>query len=146
MSIEKIAEKESDDPFLIGLMERAEQVQERYENRQTSTQEAIAELLREIEKENDRKKEQAEKGFDGLSFFVFRTLLDNSIEEENAEKTTIKIKQAFLEFPNWTKSEHELRELRKKVSFAIFVVEDDMSKVTGLVDNLFNLLSKAYKL
>ncbi len=146
MSIEKIAEKESDDPFLIGLMERAEQVQERYENRQTSTQEAIAELLGELEKENRRKKEQAEKGFDGLSFFVFRTLLDNNIEEENAEKTTIKIKQAFLEFPNWTKSEHELRELRKKVSFAIFAVEDDMAKVTELVDNLFNLLSKAYKL
>ena len=61
MSIEKIAENESEDPFLIGLLERAEQVQSRYEDRQTSTQEAIAELISEIEKENQRKKEQAEK-------------------------------------------------------------------------------------
>ena len=131
---------------MIGLTERAEQVQTRYEDRQISTREAIAELLNELEKENQRKKEQAEKGFDGLSFFVFRTLLDCKIEEKNAEKTAAKIKEAFLEFPNWTKSENELRELRKKVSFAIFAVEDDLSKVTRVVDDLFNLLAKAYKL
>jgi len=146
MSIERIAEEESDDPFLIGLMERAEQVQARYEDRQISTKSALEELIKDLEQEDKRKKEQAEKGFDGLSFFVFRTLLDAKIEESEAEQATRKIKDAFLEFPNWKISENELRELRKKVSFAIFAVEDDMEKVTELVDELFVLLAKAYKL
>ncbi len=146
MSIERIAEDESDDPFLIGLLERAEQVQSRYEDRQLSTQDAIAELIKDLEKEQKRKKEQAEKGFDGLSFFVFRTLLDAKIKDADAELATRKIKDAFLEYPNWKKSENELRELRKKVSFAIFAVEDDIDKVTSIVDDLFTLLAKAYKL
>lgn len=146
MSIERIAEEESDDPFLIGLVERAEVVQSRYEDRQISTQEALAELIKELEQEEKRKKEQAERGFDGLSFFVFRTLLDSKIAETEAEQATRKIKDAFVEFPHWTKSENELRELRKKVSFAIFAVEDDLDKVTEIVDELFILLAKAYKL
>jgi type I restriction enzyme R subunit len=43
-SIEKIAEEESDDPFLIVLQERAAHVEERYEDRQITTQEALEEI------------------------------------------------------------------------------------------------------
>jgi len=37
-------------PFLVALSERAKAVQESFEDRQTSTAEALAELLRKIEK------------------------------------------------------------------------------------------------
>ena len=144
MSIEKIAEEKSDDPFLVGLKERAEKVQTQYEERQITTQEAIAELLKELDKEGERKNEQAKKGFDGLSFFVFRTLLNAGITESDAETTSVKIREAFFEYPNWQKSESELRELRKKVSFAIFNIENDMNEVTLLVEKLFQLIGKAY--
>jgi type I restriction enzyme R subunit len=43
-SIETIADDNSDDPFLIGLKERAEIVEENYENRQISTQKALEEI------------------------------------------------------------------------------------------------------
>ena len=49
-SIAKKAEEESDDPYLIAMAERAKAVQERFENRQTSTAEALEELLKEVEK------------------------------------------------------------------------------------------------
>jgi type I restriction enzyme R subunit len=39
-------------------------------------------------------------------------------------------------------SEKELRELRKKVTFAIFAEEDDPNKVTALVDSIFTVLQK----
>jgi type I restriction enzyme R subunit len=48
-SIEKLAEEGSDDPCLIAMAERARAVQESFEKRQTSTAEALAELLREVE-------------------------------------------------------------------------------------------------
>ena len=140
-SIEKKAEDESDDPYLIAMAERARAVQEGFENRQTSTAEALAELLKAVEKNEARKKEQAEKGFDGLTYFVYRTLLDAGIE--HAEDVSRKIREAFVELPNWKQSELSLRELRKKVTFAIFAEMDDLDRVTALVEELFTLLDKA---
>ena len=143
-SIEKIAEDESEDPFLIAMAERTRAVKERFENRQTTTAEALEELLKEIERNEQRKKEQAEKGFDGLTFFVYRSLLDAGVSE--AEETSMRIKQSFSACPNWRQSEAELRELRKEVTFALFSQMDDLDRVTALVDELFNLLFKAYQI
>lgn len=143
-SIEKKAEEESGDPYLIAMAERAQAVQESFENRQTSTAEALAKLLAEVEANEKRKKEQAEKGFDGLTYFVYRTLLDAKIE--NAEEVSRKIKEAFVENPNWKKSEAALRVLRNKVTFAICAETDDLDQVTGLVNELFNLLEKAARI
>ncbi len=140
-SIAKTAEEESNDPYLIAMAERAQAVQESFESRQSNTAEALAELFKEVSANEQRKKEQAEKGFDGLTFFVYRTLLDAKIE--NAEDVSRKIKAAFVAYPNWKKSENALRDLRQKVTFAIFAQYDDLDQVTTLVDDLFTLLEKA---
>ena len=143
-SIEKYADENSDDPLLIGMADRAQQVQLRYESRQESTQEALDELLALVKKNEQRKREQAEKGFDGLTYFVYRSLLDAKLA--NAEATAKKIKAAFVAHPNWTASEAELREVRKQVTFAIAAEIDDLDHVAALVVQLFDLLTKAYKL
>ena len=140
-SIQKTAEEESEDPFLITMAQRAQAVQESFEHRQTETAEALELLLKEVSLNEERKKEQAEKGFDGLTFFVYRTLLDAKIG--NAEGVSRKIKEAFVANPNWKRSEAALRELRNKVTFAIFAELDDLDAVTGIVDELFTLLAKA---
>ena len=63
-SIEKLAEEESGDPFLVALSDRAKAVQESFEDRQTETADALAELLGEIDKNEERKEEQAARGLD----------------------------------------------------------------------------------
>ena len=83
-----------------------------------------------------------EKGFDDLTFFVDRTLLDAGVEE--AEAVSGKVKEAFVEHPNWQTSETALRALRKEVTFAVFCKVDDLYLVTRIVDNLFSLMAKAY--
>ena len=143
-SIERLADESSDDPYLIAMAERARAVQESFENRQTSTAEALEELLREVADNEARKKVQAEKSFDGLTYFVYRTLLDAKIA--NAEDVSRKIRAAFTDFPNWQKSENAMRELRKKVTFAIFAETEDLNAVSALVDELFSLLEKANRL
>ena len=143
-SIEKAAEEQSDDPYLIAMAERARAVQENFEDRQKNTAESLAELLSEIEKNEKRKKEQAEKGLDGLTFFVYRTLLDAGLK--NAEEVSKKVKEAFVEYPHWRKSEAELRELRKMMTFAMCAVEDNFYKVTQIVDTIIRLLEKAYRI
>lgn len=66
--------------FLVALSERAKAVQESFEDRQTSTEEALAALLTEIKKNNLRKKEQAAKGLDGLTYFVLCKLTDDGYQ------------------------------------------------------------------
>ena len=92
-SIQKLAEDESEDLNLIQMAERAQAIQEKFENRQVSTAKILEELLNEIGKNEDRKKEQSEKGFDGLTYFIYRTLLDANVN--NAEDVSRKIKGAF---------------------------------------------------
>lgn len=143
-SIEKIAEEKSDDPFLIGLVERAEAVKEQYENRQISTQEALDEIRKIYEDDVKRKREQAEKGFDGLTFFIYRTLIDKGLK--NSEETTKQIKEEFVRNPNWKTSEKELRELRKGVYYAILSEQENIDKAASIVEDLFNHLFIAYNL
>lgn len=142
-SIEKTAEEQSDDPYLIAMAERAKAVQENFEERQINTQEALNKLLDEIEKNEKRKKEQAEKGFDGLTFFVYQTLVDAGIKE--AEKVSENIRTAFAEHPNWQTSEAELRELRNEVTFAVYAAMDNLDEVAQIVDELFKFLKKPAK-
>lgn len=140
-SIEKFADEHSDDPILIAMADRARAVQEGFENRQVSTAEALETLLKEVTANETRKKEQAEKSFDGLTYFVYRSLLDAKVL--NAESVSRNIRQAFADFPNWERSENALRELRKRVTFSIYAETDDLDHVTAIVDDLFSLLERA---
>jgi type I restriction enzyme R subunit len=140
-SIERTALENSDDPFLVAMAERARAVQESFEDRQSSTEEALADLLKQIERDEERKKVQTVKRLDGLTYFVLCKLTDEGVA--NADIASKKVRDAFAEFANWRQSEKELRELRKKVTFAIFAEEDDLNKVTALVDSIFTVLQKA---
>ena len=140
-AIDKSADESSDDPYLIAMAKRAQAVQESFENRQSTTAKALEDLIKEVEKNEERKREQAEKSFDGLTYFVYRSLLDAGVD--NAEVASRKIRRAFSDFPNWRLSEDALRELRKKVTYAIFEETEDLDQVTSLVNELFTLLEKA---
>ncbi len=142
-SIAKTAEEHSDDPYLIALADRAQAVQEGFEKRQTTTQEALEELFEHLKANEARKKEQAEKGFDALTWFVYRSLLDAEVEE--AGMVSEKIKTAFADHPNWQQSEASLRELRQKVTFAIAAQVDDLDQVVKIVDELFSVLDRAQR-
>jgi type I restriction enzyme, R subunit len=142
-AIEKSAEEQSEDPFLVAMAERARAVQEAFEERQSTTEKALADLFVEIEKNTKRKQEQAEKGLDGLSYFVLCKLTDDGIS--NAEKVSAKIREAFAKNIGWKESDAAMRELRKAVTIAIYAEEDDLDKVTATVESLFNLLEKAFR-
>ncbi|TKS58236.1 MAG: restriction endonuclease subunit R [Nitrospira sp.] len=142
-SIERSAEENSDDPFLVALAERARAVQESFEDRQTTTAEALAELLKALEKNEQRKQEQAAKGLDGLTYFVLCKLTDDGIP--NPEAASRKVAAAFAKHANWQRSEAELREARKDVTFALFAETENMEKVAATVEALFSLLDKRFR-
>jgi type I restriction enzyme R subunit len=143
-TIESKAQEASDDPLLIAMRDRAQAVQHAFEQRQTTTEQALQDLQEIMEQDAVRRSEQAAKGFDGLTFFVYRTLLDAKIAEPEA--ISAKIKQAFVEHPNWAQSEKAMRELRTKTTFALHAQCDDVEKVAGIVDALFDLLKRASRI
>ncbi len=140
-SIEKTAEDESGDPFLVAMAARALQVKESYEDRQKSTQEALDELFAEIKANEERKKRQAEKGYDNLRFFVYSLLGELNIGE--AESVSGRIARAFTEHPNWRTSEADLREARNATTFALAATLDDIDEVAAIVERLVSSLSQS---
>jgi type I restriction enzyme R subunit len=142
-AIEKSAEENSEDPFLVAMAERAWAVQEAFEDRQSSTETALEELMAEIERNERRKREQVEKGLDGLGYFVLCKLTEDGIP--NPETVSGKVRDAFAKHPGWKNSEAGLRELRKQVTFALCSEEEDLNKVTATVESLFVLLEKAFR-
>jgi type I restriction enzyme R subunit len=101
----------------------------------------LEQLLALVAQNEQRLRQQAEIGFDGLTYFVYRSLLDAQIS--NAEAVSATIKAAFVAHPNWRSSEKALRELRQKVTFALVAECDTLEPVTPIVDELFSLLAKA---
>ena len=63
----------------------------------------------------------------------------------NPEQASRKVAGEFARYPNWQRSEAELRELRKQVTFAILAEEDDIAKATAMVEALFNLLQRSFR-
>jgi type I restriction enzyme R subunit len=142
-AIQKEAGEKSDDPFLLAMADRARAVQEAFEARQDSTEQALENLLSAIAKNEARKKEQAAKGLDSFTYFMVSKFTEEGIP--NPEKVAGKVREAFEKHPNWKTSDAELREARKLVTFAIFSEEEDLNKVTAIVDALFTLLQRSYK-
>ena len=109
---------------------RAQAVQLAFEDRQSTTEKALEELLAEIEKDNQRKREQAEKGLDNLSYFVYCKLIEDQIA--NAHGVSEKIRMAFAKNGAWKESDAAMRELRNAVTLAICKEEDDFDKVANV--------------
>ena len=59
------------------------------------------------------------------------------------EAVSQKIKAAFVEHPNWATSEKDLREVRQKMTFALYADADDENTIAATVERLITLLMKA---
>ena len=140
-SIQKDAEQNSGDLNLISLAEKAQDIEEDYENKQTATQAALEALSRLFQAEGKRKQEQKDKGFDGLTYFVYGALKERGMAKP--EETARKIKQCFESFPHWLTSEQEERDLRMELYGLLVAEDDDMDKHNAFVDYLFDLLRMA---
>lgn len=140
-SIDKIAETESNDLVLISLKEKAHQIQEDYEDRIISTEEALDKLKGILDDISKKEEKQKQKGLDDLEFFLSEKLNESGIK--NSDETAKKFKTAFSEYPNWNKSEASARELRLKLYGIILDELDDIEKANSIINNLFNMLIKA---
>ncbi len=144
-SIEKYTTQDPCDPNLISMKKKAEDALDSYEDKQDTTQEVLAELERLIEQRLAEEKEQAEKQFDDITYYVFKKLREQSFSDPDAIATAIRT--AFVAHPYWASRDADQRELRNKVYTSILKIdhEIDMDKVKSFVDDLFTRLNETIK-
>lgn len=78
-----------------------------------------------------------------MTYFILCKLTDEGIPKP--AEVSRKVAASFARFPNWQKSEAELREVRKQMTFALLTEEDDITKVTTTVESLIGLLKKSFR-
>jgi type I restriction enzyme R subunit len=97
-------------PYLIGIGERLEAINDLYERRQIDTAEALRRLEEIVREINRAKKEQAEKKLDTKTFSIYWILKSRYVVA--AQKLAEKIEDLLQKYPNWQVNSEEKRNLR----------------------------------
>jgi len=137
---------EENNLLLLSMRQKAEEIQEMYEDTQSTTIETLTALQALMQQTVEQKKEQAEKQFDDITYFVFQKLKEKKYADPDAIARTIK--EAFVKHPYWKESEKDLRSLREEVYYAILGIDTtvSMDEVVAFVDEFFGQLFKAFKM
>ena len=107
---QKVADEGESSPYLIPLGERVEVVATAYENRQSETQDILAEFMRIAEEASRAAREQNQMDMDQNTYAVY-TVLRNAIEDVNPEQARA-VDQVFAQFPDYQWDNHQQSELR----------------------------------
>ena len=107
---QKVIDEGESNPYLISIGERAEAITEAYENRQMTTQEALAEFRRSAEEYARAAREQAQMDFNKNTYAVYM-VLRNVIDDVNPEQARA-VDQVFMQFPDYRWDDRQEKELR----------------------------------
>ncbi len=103
----------AEQPYLVGIAERADAVLEAMDERRLSTEKALAELEVLMRERLESDAERAKLGFDVAEYTVFRALRDHGLQ--NAAALARTIAGAFRRFPNHRDHEDERRQLKAEL-------------------------------
>ena len=103
------------EPHLISFAERAENVMEAIEERQTTTQAALKQLESLVEERLAAEKARVESGLDAGAFAVFWELKTNGYDVTEAKSLAQEIEDAYGRFPNAGANPDEMRQLKAEV-------------------------------
>ena len=107
---QKVANEGESSPYLIPLGERVEVVATAYENRQSETQDILAEFMRIAEEASRAAREQNRMDMDQNTYAVY-TILRDAIEDVNPEQARA-VDQVFAQFPDYQWDDHQQNQLR----------------------------------
>jgi type I restriction enzyme R subunit len=138
-----IAQQGKTAPHLIPIGERAEEIRRRFEEQQTSAQEALRELDTLVHQLQTAQEERRSSPLSPQAFAVEWWLRTQGIEAEKAAQTAASLEEAFASFPNWTISTADERELRTSLYKALLAVGVDDKEVVAWADRILELLRRA---
>lgn len=140
-SIEHYAKEHSGDLVLASVKEKAQAIQENYEDRIITTETALEVLEALVKEALDKEKIKKEKSQDDLTYFLATKLKEYGID--NSDNTANSFSKSFSKYPDWKDSEAQTRELRQDLYLSLLSEMDDIDKANQIIEDLFNILLKA---
>ncbi|NPB03907.1 MAG: HsdR family type I site-specific deoxyribonuclease [Thermotogae bacterium] len=112
-----VEENGKQQPYLIPIGERAENIRQAFIQRQISSREALKELSRLVAYINRAQKSRSSKSNLSDRTFAIYTylLLHKNMNSKSAENLALKIDEVIGNFPHWKPSNAHERELRRKL-------------------------------
>ena len=124
----------------ISLSEKAEKIIEKYDERQRSTEEVLNELINLINKSFEDKNSQKKSGLDVETFFYYKFLEENDVEDSKNKSQTLK--KLLDSNYNWKKDQNLERKLRQEIYLIIDGKLQNIEKLKLIVDKLILILKK----
>ncbi|MDA3834110.1 MAG: hypothetical protein PF495_12005, partial [Spirochaetales bacterium] len=136
-SIIKTAADEGDDsPYLKPIGERAEAIQEAFDDRQIMALEAIKKAEALVKEVLEARRQQEETGFDINTFTIYWQLKQENVKWH--ESLAPIVNNAFLRFPNFKDNIAELRQLKAEL-YKLMLPVVGKYLMLGIVEKLLRL-------
>jgi type I restriction enzyme R subunit len=136
-SIIKTATDEGDEsPYLKPIGERAEAIQEAFDDRQVTALDALRKVEALIKEVLEARRQQEETGFDINTFTIYWLLKQENVKW--FEKLAPIVNNAFLRFPNFKDNIAELRQLKAEL-YKLLLPVAGKDLMLGIVEKLLRL-------
>lgn len=120
---EDVRQRAAEEPYMLDIGERAEEIAQAFGSRQLATQEALEKLEQLIQDAADAEKEQRDSGLPPDAFAVKWLLTGRGIE--GAEHVAEALRGAFGRNPQWRRSEEQERDVRATLYKALMETKTD---------------------
>jgi type I restriction enzyme R subunit len=122
-----VEEKAVQQPYLLSIGDKAEEIARSFEGRQQTTQQTLQALEKLVAEVTEAEQRKDEAGLTPDAFAVFWML--QRAEVPKAQEVARAVGEAFTTFPHWQTSSHQEQEVRKAIYKALID-----AKVDGVID------------
>lgn len=136
-----VAEGGKQAPHLIPIGERAEEIRSRFEESLISSQQALEELEQLVAKLRQAEAERTDSRLSPEAFAVEWWLRTRQVEAERARHIAGELETAFHNYPHWSNSASQERELRKQLYKVL--LDNRVDTVVEWADQILTLLRRA---
>jgi type I restriction enzyme R subunit len=134
--IKTVTDEGDESPYLKPIGERAEAIQEAFDDRQVTALEALKKIEALIKEVLEARRQQEETGFDINTFTIYWLLKQENVKWFDSLAPIVN--NAFLRFPNFKDNIAELRQLKAELyKLMLPVVGKDL--MLGIVEKLLRL-------
>lgn len=134
-----VRQKGREQPYLISIGEKAEQIAEAFEDRQKTTQEALQELERLVAELGEAERRREEIELSPEAFAVYWVLKRDGFAQ--AQQVAQAAASAFEQYPHWQTSSHQEQEVRKSLYKGL--IDAGAENVVEIAKNVMKMLRRA---
>ncbi len=134
-----VQEKGREQPYLISIGDKAEEIAQAFEDRQRTTQDTLRELERMVQELKEAEAQRDETNLNPEAFAVYWYL--NKAEVPKALDVARTASSAFEQYPHWQTSTHQEQDVRRALYKAL--IDAGVEKVVDIAQGIMRMLRRS---